>query len=81
MDARQAGIVAVLLASTFLNAAYFAPVVFLAFFGTPPAGEQLTEVREASPALVAPLLVTAALSVAAGLYPDILVRIIKEVFT
>jgi multicomponent Na+:H+ antiporter subunit D len=80
IDARQAGLVAVLLASTLLNAAYFAPVVFIAYFGKRAPGEELTGVREASPALVAPLLVTAALSVAAGLYPDLFVRIIKEVF-
>jgi multicomponent Na+:H+ antiporter subunit D len=80
IDARQAGLVAVLLASTLLNAAYFAPVVFIAYFGKPAPGEDLTGVREASPALVAPLLITAALSVAAGLYPDLFVRIIKEVF-
>lgn len=78
--AHQVGIVLVLLTSTLLNAAYFAPVVFSAYFGTPPIGEEVTEVREASPFLLVPLLITAAMSVAAGLYPDFFIRIIKGVF-
>ena len=35
MDAKALGILAVLLTSTLLNAAYFAPVVYSAFFGKP----------------------------------------------
>jgi multicomponent Na+:H+ antiporter subunit D len=81
MDARQMGIVAVLVASTILNAAYFAPVVYQAYFGTSPDGEIPTGVREASPALLVPLLLTAALSVAAGLYPEFFIHMIKGVFT
>jgi multicomponent Na+:H+ antiporter subunit D len=80
MAAQQAGIVLVLLASTLLNVAYFAPVVYQAYFGAPAADDQPAGIREASPALVVPLLVTAALSVAAGLYPDFFIGIIKGVF-
>lgn len=81
MDAHQIGIAAVLLVSTILNAAYFAPVVYQAYFGASPAGEIAPGVREASPALVVPLLLTAALSVAAGLYPEFFIHMIKGVFT
>jgi multicomponent Na+:H+ antiporter subunit D len=81
MDAHQVGIVVVLLLSTILNAAYFAPVVYQAYFGTSSAGELAPGVREASPALVVPLLFTAALSVAAGLYPEFFIHMIKGVFT
>jgi multicomponent Na+:H+ antiporter subunit D len=81
MDAHQIGIAAVLLVSTILNAAYFAPVVYQAYFGASPAGEIATGVREASPALVVPLLLTAALSVAVGLYPEFFIHMIKGVFT
>jgi multicomponent Na+:H+ antiporter subunit D len=81
MDARQMGIVAVLVVSTILNAAYFAPVVYQAYFGTSPDGKIPTGVREASPALLVPLLLTAALSVAAGLYPEFFIHMIKGVFT
>jgi multicomponent Na+:H+ antiporter subunit D len=79
IDAHQVGIVLVLLTSTLLNAAYFAPVVFSAYFGTPPVGEEGKKVCEASPFLLVPLLITAAMSVAAGLYPDFFIRIIKGV--
>jgi multicomponent Na+:H+ antiporter subunit D len=36
MDASAIGILLVLIASTLLNTAYFAPVVYKAFFGKPP---------------------------------------------
>jgi multicomponent Na+:H+ antiporter subunit D len=77
--AHQVGIVAVLLASTLLNAAYFAPVVYYAFFTGPAPEADMQELSEASPFMVAPLLVTAAMSVVAGLYPDLFIRIIKGV--
>jgi multicomponent Na+:H+ antiporter subunit D len=80
MAAQQVGIVLVLLTSTLLNTAYFAPVVYQAFFGTPPAGAEVEGgVREAPLALLVPLMITAALSVAAGLYPEFFIRIIKGV--
>ena len=77
MAAHQVGIVLVLLTSTLLNAAYFVPVVFHAYFGTPPVGEAGKGVHEAPSFLLVPLLFTAVLSVAAGLYPDVFIRIIK----
>ena len=40
------GILLVLLASTLLNVAYFAPVTYKAFFGKRPEGEE-TGIREA----------------------------------
>ena len=80
MQAHQLGIVLVLLLSTILNVAYFAPVVVHAFFGKPPDGEpSSTEHREARPAVLVPLLVTAALSVAVGIYPDFFMNLIKGV--
>jgi multicomponent Na+:H+ antiporter subunit D len=77
--AHQVGIVAVLLVSTLLNAAYFVPVVYYAFFTGSPPEKDMEELSEASPFMVAPLLVTAAMSVVAGLYPDLFIRIIKGV--
>ena len=80
MDARQIGIIVVLLSSTILNVAYFAPVVYQAYFGTPDPGTESHDQHEAAPAILVPLLITAALSVAVGLYPDFFMRIIKGVF-
>jgi multicomponent Na+:H+ antiporter subunit D len=61
----------VLVASTLLNAAYFLPILRRAWFaplhGEERAGEPPPEHWEAAPALLVPLLVTAALALAAGL--------------
>ncbi len=76
MDAGTIGIMVVLIASTVLNTAYFAPVVYHAFFGKAPptnghgpATAQHTH-GEAPLAMVIPLCITAVASVALGFYPD-----------
>jgi len=79
LDAGSIGILVVLLASTVLNAAYFAPVVYHAFFGKPPAADVHHHQREAHPAMVIPLSITAAISVLIGFYPDFFMRFAKEV--
>jgi multicomponent Na+:H+ antiporter subunit D len=77
IEAHQIGLLAVLLASTLLNAAYFVPVTYRAFFGRlAPADRHL---REASPAMLIPLLLTAAISVALGLWPGLIMDFVKGV--
>ncbi len=68
IEAGHPWVVAVLVASTLLNAAYFLPVVYLGWFGRPPeASEEETRARpEAKSSLLVPALATAALSIAAG---------------
>jgi multicomponent Na+:H+ antiporter subunit D len=78
IDARQIGILVVLLTSTLLNIAYFAPVVYSAFFGTPANEHAYDGVKEAAPAMLVPLLITASLSVAIGIYPDFFINLIKN---
>ena len=58
---------AVLLASSLLNAAYLGPIVYKAYFEDAPAGEH--KVREV-PWMVLPLMLTAAVSLLLGIYPD-----------
>lgn len=73
LDAGTIGILCVLIASTLLNTAYFAPVVYHAFFGkTAPAalGHEHHAHGEAPLAMVIPLCVTAVASVVLGFYPD-----------
>ncbi len=70
MDAGSIGIIIVLLTSTLLNAAYFAPVVYNGFFGKPAAEDAGKKFSEAHPAMVIPLVLTAIISVVIGLYPD-----------
>jgi multicomponent Na+:H+ antiporter subunit D len=79
MDAAQAGILIVLLVSTMLNIAYFAPVVYTAFFCKPAHDQAYAGVREAAPAMLIPLLITASLSVVVGVYPDFFLQFIKHI--
>ncbi|MGA2657035.1 MAG: monovalent cation/H+ antiporter subunit D family protein [Verrucomicrobiota bacterium] len=81
VDAHAIGIMVVLLASTLLNAAYFAPVVYQGFFGKPPAADSQHQFSEAHPALVVPLVVTALISVAIGLYPGFFMSLVQRLFS
>ena len=77
LDAGSMLIIGVLIASTLLNAAYFAPVVYHAFFGQPPAGDAHHHHREAHPAMVIPLSITAVISVLIGIFPDFFMNFAK----
>jgi multicomponent Na+:H+ antiporter subunit D len=79
VDAHAIGIMVVLLASTLLNAAYFAPVVYQGFFGKPSAADSQHQFCEAHPALVVPLVLTALISVAIGLYPGFFMNFVQRV--
>lgn len=94
LDAGAIGILIVLVASTLLNAAYFVPVIYQAFFGKPAApvaaaaddhhghgghGAAEHHEGEAPLAMVIPLCITAALSVVLGFYPDFFMRFAEAV--
>ncbi len=79
-DAKSIGIIVVLLSSTLLNAAYFAPITYSAFFGKPAANPAIEmPAREAHPAMVVPLSITAIVSVLIGLFPDFFMRLAEAV--
>ena len=88
VDAGSVGILVVLLISTLLNAAYFVPVVYTAFFGTAPAlaggapgnGALHATGGEAPMAMVIPLTLTAAISVLLGFFPDLFMQFPKALF-
>jgi multicomponent Na+:H+ antiporter subunit D len=80
LDAGSMLILGVLIASTLLNAAYFAPVVYQAFFGKQSEADAHHKFAEAHPAMVVPLCITAAISVALGLYPDFFMNFAKALF-
>lgn len=66
-DAGQVAFLTVLLVSSVLNAAYFLPVSYIAFF-EPEADDGRPPVREI-PLVTVPLVATAALSVLMGIFP------------
>ncbi|MDR3038445.1 MAG: monovalent cation/H+ antiporter subunit D family protein [Candidatus Adiutrix sp.] len=71
LEAGQAIILAALLASTLLNAGYFGPIFFRAFFLRPEPGTDLSHYREAPLTMVAPLVFTSLASLVLGLHPQI----------
>ena len=79
LDAGSIGIVVILLVSAILNAAYFAPVVYHAFFSPAPAADAPHHYHEAPLAMLIPLCLTAAISVALGFYPDVFMRFAQAV--
>ena len=79
LDAGSIGIVVVLLASSLLNVAYFAPVVYQAFFGKPSAEDAAHHHQEAPLAMLIPLCLTAVISVVIGLYPDLVMHFAQAV--
>jgi multicomponent Na+:H+ antiporter subunit D len=86
MEARQIPILIVLLASTVLNAAYFLPITYKAFFEKeePPlladhgGHDHHEEIREI-PFVVVPLVLTAIISLLIGIYPDYFLSLAQEV--
>ncbi|XXF76964.1 proton-conducting transporter membrane subunit [Myxococcaceae bacterium GXIMD 01537] len=69
LEAHEPWLLGVLLASSLLNAAYFFPIIYSAWFQEPAAEwPERTRGREVGLALLLPTLATAALSLAAGLF-------------
>jgi multicomponent Na+:H+ antiporter subunit D len=66
-----------LLASTLLNAAYFLPIVYRAFFLPPALGVDHTHFKEAPLVMVVPLCLTAAISVTLGLFPQLFTSLVN----
>ncbi len=70
-------ILIVLMASTILNAGYFAPITFKAFFqGKRGGGWKRGDIKEAPATMVAPIVLASLISVALGLFPEFFVNLI-----
>ena len=86
IEAHQIPILIILLASTVLNAAYFLPVTYKAFFqkeepaaeGEHGDHEHHEEIREI-PMVVVPLVLTAIISLLIGIYPNYFLTLAQEV--
>jgi multicomponent Na+:H+ antiporter subunit D len=79
MEAHQVGILLILIVSTVLNVAYFAPVTYKAFFGKRPAGEAEAGIKEAPLSMLIPLLIAATVSVIIGIYPNFMMQFVRMV--
>lgn len=79
IQAHQVGLVLLLLTSTLLNAAYFLPVTYRAFFGKRPAGEPYTGIREAPLSMLIPILIACTISVIIGIWPNFMMQFVKAV--
>jgi len=90
IEADKLAVLFVLLSSTLLNAIYFVPIVYNAFFKAPPeeahalAGDkdghgEVHEVKEVSIFIVGPLMLTAMISLILGMFPDIFLGLVKQV--
>jgi multicomponent Na+:H+ antiporter subunit D len=78
-DAGSFLIIGVLVASTILNAAYFAPVVYSAFFGKRSESDRHHAAKEAPISMVIPLTITAAISLLIGCYPNFFMNLAQAV--
>lgn len=74
VDGGQLSLLAVLLVSSLLNAAYFLPIVYRAFFAKPSA-EQQTGIKEAPLFCLVPLCLTALSSLLLFFFHDTLLRL------
>jgi multicomponent Na+:H+ antiporter subunit D len=79
VQAHQLGILLILIASTMLNAAYFAPITYKAFFGKRPENEPYTGIKEAPLAMLIPILIACAISIIIGIYPDFMMHFVKVI--
>ncbi len=78
-DAGSMTVILILLTSTVLNAAYFGPIVYQGFFGERSAETKDGPVRDASALIVVPLMITALLSVAIGIFPGFFMQFVHLV--
>ena len=79
LDAHSIGILVVLLFSSLLNAAYFVPVVYQAFFVPASAEDAAHDHHEAPLAMLIPLCLTAVISVLIGVFPDLFMHFAQAV--
>lgn len=80
MQAHQVIILCALLGSTILNAGYFTPIIYRAFFMAPSPAVDYDHCAEAPMTMVIPLTITAVISVLLGFFPQIFFSFIN-VFT
>ncbi|CAG36042.1 monovalent cation/H+ antiporter subunit D family protein [Desulfotalea psychrophila] len=76
VQANQMGIMLVLITSTLLNAAYFAPITYRAFFGKRTVE---TGIKEAPLSMLIPILIACSVTIIIGIYPHFMLQFVKAV--
>ena len=77
MEAHQVVLLVALLLSTLLNAGYFVPIFYRAFFMAPKPEANIEQYSEAPKVMVIPLCITGAISLLLGIFPGIFHNFIK----
>ena len=77
LQAGQFALLIALLGSTLLNAGYFTPILYTAFFKPAHPDVDHTHIQEAPLTMVIPLFLTALISVFLGLYPETFLQFIN----
>lgn len=77
MDAGQVGIMVIYLVSSFLNACYFLPIVYKAFFCSEKESQYERKVKEAPLFCLIPPLITASVTILLFFVPDIFMAFAK----
>jgi len=77
MSAGQIILLVALLCSTILNAGYFVPIFYRAFFLKPEPGTDIEQYSEAPWSMVVPLVFTSVVSLVLGLYPQVFQNFIQ----
>ncbi|RAP33022.1 cation:proton antiporter [Candidatus Marinamargulisbacteria bacterium SCGC AG-410-N11] len=79
LDVGKSWVMVIYLISSFLNVAYFFPIIYKAFFCTDNESLFPNEIKEAPLAALLPPLVTASITVALFIFPDIFLNLAKIV--
>lgn len=79
LDAKQTWVMIILLISSFLNAAYFFPIIYKAFFLKPDTSDH--KFKEAPFCAMLPPVITALFSVGFFFYPDLILKLTEVMIT
>jgi multicomponent Na+:H+ antiporter subunit D len=79
LEAHQIGILILLLTSTLLNAAYFLPVTYRAFFCKSRDPDPVTGIKEAPLSMLIPILIACFISVLIGIWPNFMMTFVRGV--
>jgi multicomponent Na+:H+ antiporter subunit D len=80
LEIQNLPIVIVLMLSTILNAAYFAPITIKAFFQGRKSGWSRSDIKEAPATMVVPIVIAASISIVLGLFPGFFIGLVERMF-